>query len=124
MPAPKSRTPVIAPKATGTSHVRRGAPIVAPTMPLPPPTMIAMTPRPKRLAYLDGEPVGSPTRDENTPLVPAGYNEKAKLTAERRIVLAGYRLAAVLGELQKRRRRRLPQSIPSRLLAKGRLVLS
>jgi hypothetical protein len=47
----------------------------------------------KRVAYLNGKPPDSPTRDDKTPAVPDGYNAKAKGVAERRIVLAGYRLA-------------------------------
>jgi hypothetical protein len=52
----------------------------------------------KRLAYLDGKSLGSPTRDNATPVLPEGYLAKAKAVAERRIVLAGYRLADVLRE--------------------------
>ena len=50
----------------------------------------------RHVAYLDGKPLGSPTRDDSTPAVPDGYNARAKDVAERRIVLAGYRLASVL----------------------------
>lgn len=50
----------------------------------------------RRDVYLDGKPLGGPKRDDDTPAVPDGYLVNAKAIAERRIVLAGYRLADVL----------------------------
>ena len=50
----------------------------------------------QKLAYLDGKPLGSAARDENTPAVPPSYTDAAKVAAERQGVLAGYRLQQLL----------------------------
>lgn len=49
-------------------------------------------------AYWDGELAGSSVRTD-APVLPPEYVSNAKAVAERRIVLAGYRLAALLREL-------------------------
>jgi hypothetical protein len=49
----------------------------------------------KEVAYLNGELAGSPDRGD-APVLPAGYTKKAQAVAERRVVLAGYRLAELL----------------------------
>jgi hypothetical protein len=49
----------------------------------------------KEVAYLNGKFAGSPDRGP-APVLPEGYTKKAKEVAERRIVLAGYRLADLL----------------------------
>jgi len=49
----------------------------------------------EQVAYQNGELKGSPKQDD-APTLPDGYTKKAKAVAERRIVLAGYRLADLL----------------------------
>jgi hypothetical protein len=49
----------------------------------------------REVAYLDGKRRGS-TEAEAAPVLPDGYARKAKAVAERRLVLAGYRLADLL----------------------------
>lgn len=49
----------------------------------------------KEVAYRQGKLRGSPTR-LGAPVLPADYAKQAQAVAERRIVLAGYRLAGVL----------------------------
>ncbi|HMP02144.1 MAG TPA: S1/P1 nuclease [Gemmatales bacterium] len=49
-------------------------------------------------AYRDGTLVGGTSRSD-APVLPEDYPSRAKSAAERRIILAGYRLAAVLHEL-------------------------
>lgn len=49
----------------------------------------------QEVAYEQGNLAGSPKRTE-APVLPVGYASKAKAVAERRAVLAGYRLADVL----------------------------
>jgi hypothetical protein len=49
----------------------------------------------KEVAYLNGKISGSPDRGP-APVLPEGYTKKAKEVAERRIVLAGYRLADLM----------------------------
>jgi len=49
----------------------------------------------KEVAYLNGKIPGSPDR-ESAPVLPEGYTRRAKEVAERRIVLAGYRLADLM----------------------------
>jgi hypothetical protein len=49
----------------------------------------------KKHAYLGGKLEGGATRSE-AQVLPAGYAKNAQSVAERRVVLAGYRLAAVL----------------------------
>jgi hypothetical protein len=49
----------------------------------------------RKVAYQGGELKGSPDKEE-APVLPDGYTKKAKAVAERRIVLAGYRLAELL----------------------------
>lgn len=51
-------------------------------------------------AYKDGHLQGSTTRTE-APILPEEYIKNAKAVGERRIVLAGYRLAAVLHDLMR-----------------------
>ncbi len=51
------------------------------------------------VAYQKGNLIGGNDRN-NGPLLPAGYTDAAKAAAERRIVVAGYRLAAMLLVIQ------------------------
>jgi hypothetical protein len=50
------------------------------------------------VAYRNGALLGSPRKDD-APVLPEGYLKAAKLLAEQRIVMAGYRLAGVLRTL-------------------------
>lgn len=54
----------------------------------------------KEIAYEEGDLEGSKERND-APALPAGYVAKMKKTAERRMVLAGYRLAETLREAVK-----------------------
>ncbi len=51
------------------------------------------------VAYQKGNLIGGNDRN-NGPLLPADYTDAAKAAAERRIIIAGYRLAAMLSALQ------------------------